>query len=286
MGGLVFSLSEAFDKTGKMEIHFVGPPKGHEPDVPESIRRVAKSLGVKLRHRHHIADDEGRLLYARITGLSDKAVKSLTERGVDIVKACFTIHRGLWNKEQVELIALHAHAPERIFTGQVHAEHRVQYLHDMMVLRTAVLAERLGTLCSSVHGPADQVVTIEWDDDCRGCITLLKPVAWTHEGREIKFPEKKCVQATLIARDAKGYEVFGESDVLAAGSATAFRCLVVTRDFDWIPEARRVQLLGQASKANLPLVQVVDTIGEIDADIDQRIARVVSTRQGAPERPD
>jgi len=286
MGGLIFNLSEAYDKTGMMEVHFVGPPEGHELEVPESVRRVAYNLGLKLQHKHHIADEEGRLLYARLTGLSEKAVQSLTARGVDLVKACFTVHRGLWTKEQVELIALQAHAPERIFTGNMLAEHRVQYLHDMLLLRVAVLAERLQTLCSSVHGPNDQVVTAEWTEECRLAMTLHKPVGWTHEGREIKLPAKARILATLTARDAKGYEVFGSDDVQAAASAPEPRLLVLTRDFDWVREVRRKELITQAAKASLPIVQVVDTIGEMDANIDERIARVVSTRRGAPERPD
>lgn len=103
LGGLVFSLSEAYHKTGTMRIHFVGPPVGFERQIPPSVRDAASELGVTLKKKSVITDGEGRRLYARITGLSANTVDRLTERGIDLVKACFTIHRGIWTKDQVTL---------------------------------------------------------------------------------------------------------------------------------------------------------------------------------------
>lgn len=288
IGGLVFALSEAFEKTGNMEVHFVGPPEGGEPEVPVSIRNVAKEqFGLELPRGNRITDELGRKLYARITGLSEKATEAIRSRGIDLVKACFVIHRGLWTKDQVELIVWKAYAPERVLGGGVHAEHRLQYMHDMLLLRAALLSERLQTLCTVVYGTVDQVVNMEWLDQGAVLLRLLQPVTLPAVADiDLTIPAKTPLTATLIARDATGYEVHGDDDVQGAALPTALRTLVVTRDFEWIRAPIRKRLLARAKKAMLSIVIVTDTLGELDSEIELRLSQVASTKQGAQERPD
>lgn len=300
--GLMFLLSDAYHQTGRMELTFVGPcsgaatmETGHERDIPRAILALCEHLGMQLavevdargpQKRTVLQHESGEALYARITGLSDRAVNALTNRSVDLVKACFAIQRGLWSKSQAELIAVHAHAPERVFAGDASTERRVQHMHDLLLLRVAVLGERFEALCGPVHGGEGQVVTSEWSNDGRLVLSLAKPVEWTDEGRTIQIPAKTKSTAMLVARDAAGYGQFAEQDIAAAAASEEPRVVVVTRDFEWMPEASRRERLAQAAKLHLAVVQVFDTIGELDAEIDQRLSRVASTKRGAPERPD
>lgn len=287
MGGLVFALSEAYDKTGTMQIDFVGPPEGHEPEIPLSIRRVAAALNVSIGGTNQIADSEGRELYARLTGLSDEVIAILRTRAIDLVKACFVVHRGLWTKGQLELIAKSAHAPERVLGGQVFAEQRIQYLHDLLLLRVALLMERLETMLSTLCGMKDVMVSSQWVKNCCLQTSVSRSVELPTFVSDTLTVSSNCpLTAALVPRDTTGYVVWGERDIEAAASVPEPRCLVVTQDVSWLPAELRCHLVDCARRRQVAIIPIVDTLGELDAEIEERLARVFSTKRGVPERPD
>lgn len=287
MGALVFNLSNAYYKTGSMQLRFIGPPEGHEETIPESVHRVAKRLGVSLRGGSQIANEEGQRLYVRLTGLSEMALQLFNDRGVGVLGACFAIHRGLWTKEQVELIIRDAYTPARIFAGEIHAEQRLQYMQDICLLRVALLAERLQALCSVVHGPSDQFIRTTWHSQGGITLSLNRPVTLpTLDGKEFVIPPQASFFATLAGRNTSAYELHAESDIAKAAAASPPRALVVTHDFERTPDLVRRQLFTLARRSKVAMIGVADTLSEVDAEINQRLARSASTERSVPERPD
>lgn len=137
--GVMFILSDAYHRTGRMEVTFLGPAPGyratfrtgHEPRIPQSILRLARDLDIPMQEiiptpseitgqvASVLPDAVGRRLYARITGFSEDAIRVLSATyGPDLTRACFVVQRGVWSVEQAGYICVHALFPRRLLEGR------------------------------------------------------------------------------------------------------------------------------------------------------------------------
>lgn len=287
MGGLIFLLSEAYQKIGTMELHFVGPPEGHEPKIPESIRRVAASHGVVLRGRTRIADAEGRELYARLTGLSAATVERARRRGIDTARACFVVQRRIWSREQVEYFFSYSIIPERIFDGGVAAEARLSYVHDLLIMRIALLAERTQTLFEMSFGGETPTFVMKWTSESTmecvcGAPLRLAQDALLDSG-PVDHPAEVPLTVHLWPRGVEEYSRELPRDVQSVTRPGAAALVITTRDCSGLSADVRKHL--QLSDAP-PIAMIVDTLSDLDQEIEQRLSRATSTRRPLPERPD
>lgn len=287
MGGLVFALSEAYHRTGKMEIHFIGLPDGHEPVVPESIRRVAAALGVTISpNRTMITDAEGRKLYARLTGLCAETEKTLTHRGISLARACFVVNRGIWSPEQVEFLAREAYAAERLFDGGIAPENRLCYQHDVLVLRIALVAERVKTLIESSAGSAAAVHTTWSSTTTQDYIVGRDVTVPTVDGSEFHIQNNEPITVGLTPRDSEGYADHTATDLHTIARLPRQALLAVTQDFSWMPRRTYRRTVRRAARCGVGIVPIVDTLAEVDEEVVRRLAQAASTKRPVPERPD
>lgn len=113
--------------------------------------------------------------------------------------------------------------------------------------------------------------------------TLSHAVAWTDGDLEVRLPAKQPVEATFLPMNSAEYRLR-----LLGGymSSTTPSVIVTPRDFDFLEDKVRQHLVRVANEAGAFIVPVLETASELDEVIRTRLEQTVSTRRGAPERPD
>jgi len=275
MAGLVFCLSDAYHKIGKMEIIFKGKRKnsnlesGYEPDIPVSIRNLSKSLGVELSCEDRITDSEGQLLYVRLTGLSENVSEFLKDK----IRACFIIQRGIWSKEQIEILVQESVNPEKILNGGLPAEMRLFYLHDLLILRQLIMGERVMTYLS-IKG---LITKIQWIFSRVLCCTSDKKIKL----RDIVFKKNEKIYIYLIPRCQDGYNFHLLNDI----SHLRKKILVaVTYDAKWVNKSTEESVTNLIARKKIKVFPIVDTLAEIDEEIQKRLKQSISTKRALQER--
>lgn len=284
-GGLIFLLTQTFHLTGKMEVHFVGPrpgqsptiETGYEPEVPRAIRELAGALGVEIAGRHGIADLEGRQLYTRLTGFTEETAARFRRCGIDLTRACFAINRDVWSFEHVEYLLEHAPAPERLFEGGLSPLHRLAHQRDLLVLRTALLEERFRILLENFSdGDGPKRFDARWVTGTRRRYTCDRDLGLrAHDGRAVRLKAGEPFEVYVLPRSAQEYVAFRAEDASHAPGAP--RLIAATRDIEWTGPTPA----GATGAHYLP---IHDTLAELDAEIDLRLAQTVSTRGELSER--
>ena len=295
MGGLIFILSDAYFKTGSMEIRFCGSApnqptslrSGYERNVPQQIVQFAKSLGIQIPKGNVLSDFQARQLYARITNLPAKTERTLERMGCDLTRACFLVNRGIWTREQMSLIARCSLDPAKILQGGSPPEEWINYKSDLLVLRNGLFHERIHTLLCGLleHGNAQAVST--WIRVDRSRFALRSDgMLRTHDGTMLNFPKGSKLEARFFPRDAIGYQYHlqGDLGLIAQGSADLPVIIVVTKDFEWIPDQNRKTLLAAVKKRGGFLVPIVDTLNEVDEFLAQKLFQSGSSKRPTPER--
>ena len=291
MGGLVFILSDAYFKTGRMEVTFCGPASGgdpslatgFEPEIPPSIAAFAERVGVPLPAGVRISNEEGQRLYLRITGLSKETESALKAKGADLLRTCFLVNRGIWLPEQVALIAREANQPARIFEGGATPLARLSYKAELLLLRVALLYERMKTILES--SAEDVQVSGKWIAANVFEYRVNKQVSiTTFAGGKCVIEPGKPFFVLFSARDSAGYECYLRSDIIVGLSSRTPGAVVVTKDFEWVGESAQKRLLSHLAAENVVLVQTVDTLGETDQFVALKLAQSASSRRPLEER--
>ena len=286
-GGLIFLLTQTFHLLGKMEVNFVGPRAGQtatlntgfEPQIPETVRRVAKAHGVELGNKSCITDEEGRTLYARLTGFSDETIGEFRKRGIDLTQACFVVQRDIWSFDQVEYLLRNAPEPERLFNGGVSPADRLSVLLDQVVLRTAILEERLRIVVEQFTGEPKHVQA-EWVGENRVRYTSDRDLGLPIFGGAVHpIKARTPFEVTITPRNAQGYVMFAAEDARRPRKHGDQQFIGVTRDIEWTG-------LTPKEGASAPYLPVFDTLTELDSELDLRLAQAVSTRCELSERHD
>ena len=299
--GLIFILSDAYHQTGRMEVHFVGPPSGqqptihtgHEPDIPECIKELGRALGISVegqlvegtgRDRQlrltKLDDKTGRALYAKITGFSERAVKALSREDsqLDLTRACFIVQRGVWSVEQVEYIAQEAYDPPRLLEGGILPENRLSFQHDLLTLRTALSWQRTKTILESLCSAEPVTVSCpKWTRDVAEFIPERDIEVDCVEGK-VPLTAGETVRVLLLPRQREGYQMFRAVDEQAVRAASP-RLVAVTKDF-YGENASGFKAAG----ADVLLLR--DTLADLDQEAYRRLARSVSTQRKMPEHPE
>lgn len=285
-GSLLGMLTQAYHQTGRMEIRFIGPRPGREatledgfePCIPEKIRRYAGDLGLTLQERDRITDAQGRDLYFRLTGFSSAIVEGCRRRGIDLLRACVLVHRDVWSYQQVEYLLRNAHVPERIFQGGLSPVDRLPYLHDMLVMRAALMDERLRIVFERfARGPATRTIRTEWETATRVRYTSDQNLEVLTVGQgTLSVKAKTPFVVTLVPRSAQAYFAFQQEDVANPDPSTD-RVVAVTKDFEWSG-------LSPSTPGGTLLVPLFDTLSELDLEIARRLAQAGSDHSELSER--
>jgi hypothetical protein len=297
MGGLIFILSDAYFKTGCMEVHFCGPHadarpnlnSGFEGSIPKQIRDYAASIGINLPRGRVLPDTLGRRIFAAITDLPKTTERRLEHSGCDLTRACFLINRGIWTREQMALIARWTREPSRILQGGSPPEEWMNLKAELLMLRFAILHERLHTLLCGLLEQGRAQATSTWLAPNRACFSLREASRLALEnGTAVTFPKGSQVEARFIARHSPNYGFYLQKDLELVGVPNGSRpvVIVVTKDFDWIGRNSQNALRNAAKSSGGNVVQVVDTLTEIDEFVTLKLFQTASSRRPVQERPE
>lgn len=283
---LAFFLADSFHKTGKMEIRFVGARSGEEPSlesgylpgIPRPIREYAASVGVTLAHARKIEASEGEALYLKLARFSDELMKLLSN--ADGLRAAFLAHRGVWSATALEHIARHSHMPNQLLVGGPSPEDWLTFKRELLVLREAVLAERIEIALRTANSHVEQPIRSRWLPDAAVptlAITPLSATVLSTLGGSIELQPGKELHARLIGHDATSAAFHQEED-LAAIPADRPTLLVVTKDFDWAKPPYRAAVL-KCTARHVAVVKLFECLDEVDSEILARLGRCASTRR-------
>ena len=292
MAGLIFCLSDAYYKTGSMELHFCGPKNGakptietgFEPHIPDQIVQYAKSIGISFQNQRFITNAEGCNLYCIISGLSPQNCESLRECGCDEVHTAFLINRGVWTREQIGLIIKHYLHPKDLLAGIVNPAQRVPFSYAQLVLRCGLLAERTRIFLELSNPDHAQLSKMAWLEVNQQLIKYEGPIevrglngSWTISGGSSRV--------VYLPFDSQGYQA-GGADLLHYPPEHKPTIIVVTKDFDWIDNSIRKRIINTASENKIILLQIAETLNELDEAAFQKLDQAASTRRPLPERPE
>ena len=111
----VFLLSEAYKCGGTMELRFKG---GH---IPEELQSLAARYNVDLGAGTSISSLAAKKFYAVLTGFNAAVQERLAEMelsgAISMSRACYSVHHGIWTREQVEMIVLGSQRPDSLLSG-------------------------------------------------------------------------------------------------------------------------------------------------------------------------
>jgi len=295
MGGIIFILSDSYFKTGSMEVHFRGSAPnrpanlstGYERNIPQQIVSFAKSLGIEVPKGDVLSDFHGRQLYARITNLPTKTERLLRSKGCDLTHACFLINRGIWTREQMTLIARCSVDPSKVLQGGSPPEEWINYKSDLLVLRNGLFHERIHTLLCGLQEHGNAQAVSNWIRMDRTRFTLRADgMLRLRDGTALNFPKTSRLEARFLPRDAVGYQYQLERDLelIALESASLPLVIVVTKDFEWVPDQTRQTILAAVKKRGAYVVSIVDTLNEVDEFVAQKLFQSGSSKRPTQER--
>ncbi|NER93996.1 MAG: hypothetical protein F6J86_09170 [Symploca sp. SIO1B1] len=290
VAALMYCLSDAYFHTGKMEIHFCGKAQnptlktGYEPVVPTSIIRVAHNFGVTITDNSKvISDSQGRELYVRITGFSQELLELLQSKNIDPVRTSFIVNRRVWTREQVELFVRYSYEPKCLLRGGISPEYFLLYQRDLLLLRFALIAERFKTLLETSDDSSSLVIEATWLDMNKQTYSLSEPLSLeTAFGKPLTIPNNTSFSVVYIPRDIDEYNLFVKSD-FASFFSGVLTLQVVTKDFDWVSQSTHD--FARSTSEGL-MISIVDTLGELDEEIQKRLHQSLSSRRSPPERPE
>jgi hypothetical protein len=297
IGGLVFILSDAYYKTGSMEIRFCGPARGARPtwrsgfeaEIPPQIRQFATSASIRLPPGNVLPDAEARRLYVHITKLPRQTRHLLTRRNCDLPRVCFLVHRGIWTREQITLIAGFSENPAGILTGGSASEDCFHFQSERLLLRYGILHERIQMLLSGLLDQGRPRALCSWIQPNRARFQVREETFLPlRDGSRLSLPSGSLVEARFLARDAIGHKYFRKHDLelLAAPTDGVATVLVVTKDFDLVEEDLRQLLCRTADDRKIPLVSVIDTLSELDESVELKLFQTASSLRPVEERPE
>lgn len=287
--GLMFILSDAYHRTGRMEITFLGPKPGqtpsfetgHEPRIPSSIRSLAAQLRVDLPETSAVLSDEaGRQLYARITGFSTATILALSRAGgPDLTRACFIVQRGVWSAEQVKYICTNALYPRRLLEGGIAPERRLSFVSDLEVMRVAITFERVLNALKRLSGHDEPPVSSRWASGCIAQFSATEDLSIRLSDGVI-FPLEigQQLRVLIVPRSSAEYAWLASKDAEVA-SRYGCNAVAVTTDYLSCP-------VDAFRTAGMRVLAPVDSLLELDREAFRRLARSVTTARKLTERPE
>jgi len=144
---LLAILSEAYRVGARMQVRFTKSVE--EGRVPLDALRLAARHGIGLRNPESgwIHPEEGRNLYAALTGFRPKVRQKLEELAkaglVSMERAAYIVHHGVWTLPEAEGIILGSPYPDLVLAGEVQPEHRHLFDHVQTHARVALLGAYL-----------------------------------------------------------------------------------------------------------------------------------------------
>ena len=177
-----------------------------------------------------------------------------------------------------------AHHPERLFDGRADVLRRVEYQRDLLAFRLALMEERLRILLGEFTEPrgTPKRLQFEWHttDPTRVWYTVDRAVTLTLLGGTPAMIEaQRRISIKLLPRNAVGYSAFAATD-FASNWEDNPEFVAVTRDFSTsgLPLPRKSGAPG--------VIELFDTLEDLDREIQLRLAQAESPRGELSERHD
>jgi hypothetical protein len=274
VSGVLLMLADSFRKTGGMEIRFRGARPGEDETlatgfmhgIPREVCRLAESHGISELPKEVLAEVE--------------------RCKVDPVDVCFYMQRGTWSRRSIELLVKRCMSLRRLLQGLITPLEWGLFKHNLLVMRKAIMAERVVTFFSLMAEERQGVVVrTSWGNDDQLLVTLNFDAKLEGlEGGKVPVQAGTPIPVFLMAREQVEYPVFRESIVRRRGVGPELHAL--SRDFGWVDASTKAQVQGQARRDGITLLQMIDTVEEIDREAQARIAQCASTREPLSERGD
>ena len=238
--------------------------------------------------------DDSLRLYMALTSFSHTVLDHIQSQGINPLKACFVVHRGIWSKGEVEMLLLLSPHPERIFSGGPSPADWSAWITDLKFCRSVALASFL-TRALARRLPDEGNEDMEDDNnevaagfvpEAHALLYTVSPPA-SHSAETIPVPWLAPGTSRLVSlsagqeflvmprvRDRFELRAWFEQDMRqAAGIAAQSTCpvfLLLPRDFlDVHLDDLRPGWMEQASRQNTGLI----ICGEDSTALDEEVMR-------------
>ena len=294
-----FLLSEAYKCGGTMEVFFTR--KVEDGNIPREIRQLAEEYGVKFKQKYKILPFEAKALYAAITEFSPSLQQEINKlEELDLIRmarACYVIHHGVWDKEQVEMIVLGSERPDSILGGLAQPHQRLLYNHDLHHARAALLGGMLDRIMAKREREMDGVdydmeddtlsleINFDGDSYCKiySCSEPV-PIPWLYlDDRKREIQAGMPFRVLVRARDGGDMRWHLKGDIKQANDLrTQYKqptLILLPQDFMDLPPTLRQQFHQQAQEAQIGLLICPEPVMVFDKDAAQRLTRSRILRQ-------
>jgi len=292
--GTMMMLAHAYCLTGTMRVVFRGaepgskatPQTGYEPKIPKSIRHFANKYDIAFMGEAEISDNEGRKLFLKITGFSDFILKRFSETKIDPVTTAFLIHRGVWKREEVELILKYCISPNALLSGQLVPDNMLRWQADMTTLRRGILARRAKSLFALALDGDEDLVSYNWINEKTTEFTFKSKFTFNPLiGMSITIQPEQVLTVIPIAREYIEYELCLKYDLRLRDIPSPI-VIVVTYDFELLQTEARKKAKQLASQNKIAICQINDTTGALDLEICSALQKSSNFRLMMEDQPD
>jgi SMI1-KNR4 cell-wall len=292
----VFLLSEAYKCGGTMELRFTDKVEGGF--IPEELKRLAE--------RYHVDVGDGdatscsisalaaKTFYAALTGFNASVQEHLVEMDksgvISMSRACYSVHHGIWTREQVEMIVLGSQRPDSVLTGSAQPYQRHLYQHDLLYARAAlmggildrqlVLRERID-LNGAAYDLEDDSneVKIAFDGKTFAKTYRLAEavrVPWIFPEENIDLKANEAFNVLIRARDVADLLLHLNRDVDTAfdfQQSTGLQTfIVVPRDFFELPEMEVNTIIDKTKNKGIRLMVCPESAHALDREAVKKLA--------------
>jgi hypothetical protein len=254
--------------------------------------------GVRFRMpaESQISPEEARFIYGTLTGFSDELLESINalERvgKIELARACYVVHQGLWTKDQVEMIVLGSQHPSSVLGGLAQQHQRHLYIHDLLHARASLLgdmldcqlaaAARIANLGSlSNQGDGADVLEINFDGELYAKRYLCKTplvIPWLYKDTSpMEVTARVPFHVLVRARDIADMHLHLESDMQLAQQlhkqTEQPTFIIVPYDFMKLSPEVNETVYSQAQSAGIGIIVCPESILNLDSDANQRLMR-------------
>lgn len=279
-------LSDAYRNGVSMEIRFTRGQRGTRERVPIPVPRplveLARSFTISFARGAEgvIAHDEAARLYAALvgfpTGALDAARRCEASGLLTLQGLCCLVSARLWTVEEASWVLLNFHEPHRLLFGADVPEDRLFYAETVTYGRAALAAAKL---CHRLSG-GDTEAEGSCQVDIKGPAWRITPhdacqLDWMASGDVLSLVSSNpivVVPRPRIVFPDEDQRIWEDAKVFPPSDDDCLRFLLYAADHVRLGHLRG--LAAQvAAETGVGILLLPFTCGELDEEVDQRMAR-------------
>lgn len=289
---LVYLLTDAYFKTGQMEIEFLGPRRGEKPSlkigymlgIPEWITRYAKYVGVTLHSSWKLSAADGERLYLYASGFTSDLVSYLKINKLDPIKMAFLVNRGIWSTVQIRYMVKYSNSPVALLTGDpsICYPQNIFTRIDFARTRFALLAELTGFYVQFSDRERYRYVDAEWINE--NTIQLKPSIDFSIDpdmGSVFLLQKDQPGNFVIFPGNTYDYEARALDYIQTYVSGSV--AIVVTKDFRGVNPKTWRSVARVCNQHNSRLIIMSSSLSEIGEEVQKRLRRSQSNRHVAGE---